>query len=37
MNPDLHMAEELRRDKDANLFMVIGEPDVKVDRGRRRA
>ena len=31
MNPDLHMAEELRRDKNANLFMVIGEPDVKVE------
>ena len=36
MNPDLHMAEDLRRDKNANLFMVIGEPDVKVteDEGR---
>ena len=30
MNPDLHMAEELRRDRNANLFMVIGEPDVTV-------
>ena len=36
MNPDLHMAEDLRRDRNANLFMVIGEPDVKVteDDGR---
>jgi len=30
MNPDLHMAEDLRRDKNANLFMVIGEPDVNI-------
>lgn len=30
MNPDLHMAEDLRRDKNANLFMVIGEPDIKI-------
>jgi adenine-specific DNA-methyltransferase len=30
MNPDLHMAEDLRRDKNANLFMVIGEPDIQV-------
>lgn len=30
MNPDLHMAEDLRRDKNANLFMVIGEPDVTI-------
>ena len=30
MNPDLHMAEELRTDKNANLFMVIGEPDVEL-------
>ncbi len=30
MNPDLHMAEDLRRDKNANLFMVIGDPDFKV-------
>jgi adenine-specific DNA-methyltransferase len=30
MNPDLHMAEELRRDKNANLFMVIGEPDITI-------
>ncbi|WP_306250701.1 site-specific DNA-methyltransferase [Parvularcula sp. IMCC14364] len=30
MNPDLHMAEDLRRDKNANLFMVIGEPDVDI-------
>ena len=31
MNPDLHMAEDLRRDKNANLFMIIGEPDVTID------
>jgi len=30
MNHDLHMAEDLRRDKNANLFMVIGEPDVNI-------
>ncbi len=30
MNPDLHMAEDLRRDKNANLFMVIGEPDITI-------
>ncbi|MBY0423946.1 MAG: hypothetical protein K2Q06_16705, partial [Parvularculaceae bacterium] len=31
MNPDLHMAEDLRRDKNANLFMVIGEPDISIN------
>ncbi len=31
MNPDLHMAEDLRRDKNANLFMVIGEPDIAIN------
>jgi len=36
MNPDLHMAEDLRTDKNANLFMVIGEPDLKlIEEGDR--
>jgi adenine-specific DNA-methyltransferase len=30
MNPDLHMAPDLKRDKNANLFMVIGEPDITI-------
>ena len=31
MNPDLHMAEDLKTDKKGNLFVVFGEPDVVVE------
>ena len=31
MNPDLHMADELKTTKTANLFVVFGEPDIEID------
>lgn len=31
MNPDLHMAEELKNTGKGNLFMVIGEPDIDIE------
>ncbi len=31
MNPDLHMADDLKNTGKGNLFMVIGEPDVDVN------
>ena len=31
MNPDLHMAEDLKNTGKGNLFVVFGEPDVEVE------
>jgi adenine-specific DNA-methyltransferase len=31
MNPDLHMADELKNTGTGNLFVVFGEPDIKVE------
>jgi adenine-specific DNA-methyltransferase len=31
MNPDLHMADELKNTGSGNLFVVFGEPDVDID------
>ncbi|SRR6266536_1564001 len=30
MNPDLHMADELKNTGKGNLFVVFGEPDIDV-------
>jgi adenine-specific DNA-methyltransferase len=30
MNADLHMADDLKETKAANLFVVFGEPDIEV-------
>jgi hypothetical protein len=30
MNPDLHMAEDLKNTGKGNLFVVFGEPDVEI-------
>lgn len=30
MNADLHMSTDLKKSKSANLFVVFGEPDIKV-------
>ena len=30
MNPDLHMAGELKNTGSGNLFVVFGEPDVEI-------
>ena len=30
MNPDLHMADDLKNTGKGNLFVVFGEPDVEV-------
>ncbi len=32
MNPDLHMAEELKTTSKGNLFVVFGEPDIDIER-----
>jgi adenine-specific DNA-methyltransferase len=32
MNPDLHMADELKNTGAGNLFVVSGEPDVAIER-----
>ncbi|MGH7155662.1 MAG: modification methylase, partial [Acetobacteraceae bacterium] len=32
MNPDLHMADELKNTGAGNLFVVFGEPDIVLDR-----
>ena len=32
MNPDLHMAEELKATGKGNLFVVFGEPDIEIER-----
>ena len=31
MNPDLHMADELKNTGAGNLFVVFGEPDIDID------
>lgn len=31
MNPDLHMADELKNTGKGNLFVVFGEPDIDID------
>ena len=46
MNPDLHMADELKNTGTGNLFVVFGEPDIEIEptgdngsgssQGRRR-
>jgi adenine-specific DNA-methyltransferase len=33
MNPDLHMADELKNTGAGNLFVVFGEPDIEVAAG----
>jgi adenine-specific DNA-methyltransferase len=32
MNPDLHMADDLKATNRGNLFVVFGEPDIKIDK-----
>ena len=32
MNPDLHMADELKNTGKGNLFVVFGEPDIDIER-----
>ena len=32
MNPDLHMAEDLKNTGAGNLFVVFGEPDVEIEK-----
>ena len=34
MNPDLHMAEELKNTGAGNLFVVFGEPDIDIIDGK---
>jgi adenine-specific DNA-methyltransferase len=39
MNPDLHMADELKNTGKGNLFVVFGEPDIEIealDKGELR-
>ena len=31
MNPDLHMADELKNTGQGNLFVVFGEPDIDIE------
>jgi adenine-specific DNA-methyltransferase len=31
MNPDLHMADELKNTGQGNLFVVFGEPDIEIE------
>jgi len=31
MNPDLHMAGELKETSSANLFVIFGEPDIEIE------
>jgi adenine-specific DNA-methyltransferase len=31
MNPDLHMAQDLKATKAGNLFVIFGEPDVRIE------
>jgi adenine-specific DNA-methyltransferase len=33
MNPDLHMADELKNTGAGNLFVVFGEPDIRIESG----
>jgi adenine-specific DNA-methyltransferase len=32
MNPDLHMGDELKNTGGGNLFVVFGEPDIRIER-----
>ena len=32
MNPDLHMADDLKNTGKGNLFVVFGEPDIDIDQ-----
>lgn len=32
MNPDLHMADELKTTGSGNLFVVFGEPDIEIEK-----
>jgi len=32
MNPDLHMAGELKTTASANLFVIFGEPDIEIEK-----
>ncbi len=32
MNPDLHMAGELKTTASANLFVIFGEPDIDIEK-----
>jgi len=32
MNPDLHMAGELKATASANLFVIFGEPDIEIEK-----
>ena len=34
MNPDLHMAGELKETAAANLFVIFGEPDIEIEKLR---
>ena len=36
MNADLHMAEDLKTTNKANLFVIFGEPDIKIGRASCR-
>ncbi len=31
MNPDLHMAKDLKANGAGNLFVIFGEPDIKIE------
>ena len=31
MNPDLHMADELKKTASGNLFVIFGEPDIEIE------
>src|SRR5690606_26086926 len=31
MNPDLHMADDLKATGSGNLFVVFGEPDIEIE------
>ena len=34
MNPDLHMAGDLKNTGKGNLFVVFGEPDIDIEPSR---
>ena len=36
MNPDLHMAGDLKNTGKGNLFVVFGEPDIDIEHAERR-
>ena len=37
MNADLHMATDLKKTDAGNLFVVFGEPDIRIHDGPRRS